>query len=55
LGSDWKPKHVILGFFKVVEIIGQVLVKNLIDILNAYGLRNKIIAYVKDEGSNLNT
>jgi len=26
-----------------------------IDLLDAYGLRNKIIIYVKDEGSNLNT
>jgi hypothetical protein len=32
-----------------------VLVRNLIQLLNAYGLRNKIIEYVKDEGSNLNT
>jgi hypothetical protein len=24
-------------------------------LLDQYGLRNKIIAYVKDEGSNLNT
>jgi hypothetical protein len=24
-------------------------------LFNQYGLRNKIIAYVKDEGSNLNT
>jgi hypothetical protein len=26
-----------------------------IDLLDAYGLRNNIIIYVKDEGSNLNT
>ncbi len=31
------------------------LARNLIELLDAYGLRNKIIAYVKDEGSNLNT
>jgi hypothetical protein len=41
--------------FEVIKIIGQVLVRNLIDLLDAYGLRNKLIAYVKDEGSNLNT
>jgi hypothetical protein len=29
--------------------------KSLIDLLDAYGLRNKIITYVKDESSNLNT
>jgi hypothetical protein len=31
------------------------LATNLIELLDAYRLRNKIIAYVKDEGSNLNT
>jgi hypothetical protein len=41
--------------FGATKIIGQVLARNLIDLLDAYGLRNKIITYVKDEGSNLNT
>jgi hypothetical protein len=41
--------------FEVTKIIGQLLVRNFIDLLDAYGLRNKLIAYVKDEGSNLNT
>ncbi len=31
------------------------MAKNLIELLDVYGLRNKIIPYVKDEGSNLNT
>jgi hypothetical protein len=31
------------------------LARNLIELLDAYGLRNKIISYVKDEGSKLNT
>jgi hypothetical protein len=31
------------------------LARKLIELLDAYGLRNKIITYVKDEGSNLNT
>ncbi len=55
LGSDWKPKHVTFGLFEATKTIGQTLIKNLIKLLDAYGLRNKIIAYVKDEGSNLNT
>jgi len=29
--------------------------KSLIDLLDAYGLRNKITTYVKNENSNLNT
>jgi hypothetical protein len=55
LGSNWKPKHVTFGLFKVPKIIGQALARNLIELLDAYGLRNKNITYVKDEGSNLNT
>ncbi len=55
LGFNWKPKQVTLSLFEVVEIIRQVLVRNLIELLDAYGLRNKIITYVKDQGSNLNT
>ncbi len=54
LGSNWKPKHVTLGFFETVKTTREALAKNLIELFNAYGLRNKIIAYVKDEGSNLN-
>jgi hypothetical protein len=54
-GSNWKPKYITLGLFEPVEIIGQALVKNLIELLDAYDSKNKIIAYVKDEGSNLNT
>jgi hypothetical protein len=41
-----------LGLFEVVKITRQVLVRNLIDLLDAHGLRNKIIIYVKNEGSN---
>jgi len=55
LGSDWKPKHVTLGLFEAVEIIKHTLIRILIELLDGYGLRNKIIAYVKDEGSNGNT
>jgi hypothetical protein len=55
LRSNWKPKHVALGLFKAAKTIGQVLIRNLIELLDAYSLRNKIIAYVKDEGSNSNT
>jgi hypothetical protein len=33
----------------------KTLGKKLIELLDSYALRRKIIAYVKDEGSNLNT
>jgi hypothetical protein len=35
--------------------MGQTLAKNLIELLDNYALKWKIIVYVKDEGSNLNT
>ncbi len=41
--------------FEATKIIRQTLANNLTKLLDQYGLRNKIITYVKDEGSNLNT
>jgi len=55
LGSNWQPKHVTIGLFQVIKINGQTLTNNLTKLLDQYGLRNKMIVYVKDEVSNLNT
>jgi len=55
LGSNWQPKQIIIGLFKATKINGQTLINNLTKLFDQYGLKNKIIAYVKDEGSNLNT
>jgi hypothetical protein len=55
LGCDWQPKHITIGLFEAIEITEQALANNLTKLFDQYGLRNKIIAYVKDEGSNLNT
>jgi hypothetical protein len=41
--------------FETTKTIGQTLATNLIELLNQYRLRKKIIAYVKDERSNLIT
>jgi len=38
-----------------MDSFSQTLAKNLIELLGEYNLKDKIIAYVKDEGSNLNT
>jgi hypothetical protein len=51
LSNDWQPKHVTIGLF---ETTGQTLAKCLIELLNKYGLRKKIITYIKDEVYNLN-
>jgi hypothetical protein len=45
---------VIISLFEAIKTIRQALAKILIELLNKYGLREKIIVYVKDEGSNLN-
>ncbi len=55
LGLNCKPKQIILGLFEVVEITRKALIKKFIHILDAYRLKNKIITYVKDKCSNLNT
>jgi hypothetical protein len=44
---------VIIGLFEAIKTITQTLANNLTKLLDQYGLRNKIITYVKDEGSNL--
>jgi hypothetical protein len=54
LGSNWNSKHATLGLFEASNIITHALVKKLTSLLNEYYVRNKIVTYVKDEGSNLN-
>ncbi len=55
LKGDWQPKHVTLGLFEITNISKKTLAKNLIEIFKKYNLKKKIIIYVKDEKSNLNT
>ncbi len=43
-----------IGLFVAIEILGQALAKRLTKLLDKYGLKKKIIVYVKDEGSNFN-
>jgi hypothetical protein len=54
LSSKWQPKHVTINLFEATETLQQALAKSLTKLLDKYGLRKKIIVYVKDEGSNLN-
>jgi hypothetical protein len=44
-----------IGLFQTTKTIGQTLATNLIELFNQCRLRKKIIAYVKDERSNLIT
>ncbi len=44
-----------IGLFETIETISQALTKNLRKLLDSYRLSKKIITYVKDEGTNLNS
>jgi hypothetical protein len=44
------PKYVIVGFFEATKVIEQTLVRNLIELLDEYGSKNRTLFYVKDEG-----
>jgi hypothetical protein len=43
-----------IGLFEAIKTTNQTLTKNLTKLLDQYQLSKKIIAYVKDEGSNSN-
>jgi hypothetical protein len=45
---------VTIGFFEATKITRQTLVMNLSKLLYSFGLRKKIIASVKNEGTNWN-
>jgi hypothetical protein len=45
---------VAIGLFEATKTTRQALAKSLTKLLDKYGLRKKIIVYVKDESSNIN-
>jgi hypothetical protein len=47
-------QNLTINLFEAIKILRQALAKSLKKLLDKYGLRKKIIVYVKDEGSNLN-
>ncbi len=55
LGVDQQRKHIAIGLFETFDTSKHALTKDLINLLNKYDLRKKVITYVKDEGFNLNT
>jgi hypothetical protein len=44
----------IIGLFEAIKIRKQTLAMNLSNLLYSFGLEKKIIAFVKNEGTNLN-
>jgi len=48
-------QNLTINLFEAIKILRQALAKSLKKMLDKYGLRKKIIGYVKDEGSNFNS
>jgi len=55
LDENWPPKKVTINLFEAIETTGQALARNLNELLDSYGSNKIIIAYVKDEGANVNS
>jgi hypothetical protein len=53
--DTWEVKHYALGMVAVEHTSGAALMEVLDDLINRYNLKGKVIAYVKDEGGNLDT
>jgi hypothetical protein len=54
-GLNDNRKHITIKFFEAFNTFGYTLAKDLIELLDKYDLRKKIIPYVKNEIFNLNT
>jgi hypothetical protein len=53
LDDTWKPRHAIVGFFKVHGTIGSAITLQLQSLLGKIDLIHYVIIFVKDEGNNL--
>jgi hypothetical protein len=53
LSTNWEPKHIIIGLFEANDTNGATMAMKFKHILDKFALTHKIVAYVKDEGSNL--
>jgi hypothetical protein len=53
--SLWQPIHVIIEIFEISNTSSEAMANHVKILLNSFGLFTKVIAYVKDERSNLNT
>jgi hypothetical protein len=55
INNYWHPFHVIVGVFELQNIDGVAMANQVNILLDSFGSLNKVIAYVKDKSSNLNT
>jgi hypothetical protein len=43
LRDDWQPKHITLGIFEPTNFMNQTLARKLIELLDNYALKRKIL------------
>ncbi len=55
ISSDQDVKHVTIELFEVLDMSGVTMVLKLQELLDKFYLTQKILTFVKDEGSNLQT
>lgn len=55
INDDWVPCHSTIELFETFDTFGVTLAKQVKSSLVEYQFINKIIVYVKDEGTNLNS
>jgi len=55
INPGWVPCYIIFGLFETTNTFGVALVEQVKVFLLKFNLTNKVIAYVKDEGANLNS
>jgi len=55
INDDWVAYHVIVRLFEALYTFGATLVEQMKYLLVEYQVTSKIITYVKDENTNLNT
>ncbi len=53
LSSNWEPKHLTIGFFEAIATSGVTMAPKLWKLLGMFSFTDKFLAYVKDEGANL--
>jgi hypothetical protein len=55
INPSWEPTHVTIGIIELDNTIGATMANKIKTLLDSFGLLEKVIACVKDEGFNLNT
>jgi hypothetical protein len=52
INLSWIPCHITIGVFEACDIFGATFTKQVKVLLVEFNLKNKVIMYVKDEGTN---